>query len=342
MEKFNFIKENGQEAEPKKEVSITLPINPRHYNKLGFYGIFAYLNSTANTNMSQDIIMLNTRDGGNEENKLELIKKIELLGIKPKNIIEDNNIEDGVSKKVFERLLNKGIIRVSEEQISRCKCGKMQFKAEAKLYRTSTSLLSQDGTAKCCGSTLETKVEKVVVTSAIKRPSKLPEFYPKTVQKEIDWFYENTNHELLLSRETEQKYSVEIDNNKYFIDPDNLMYFYLLYLDELGYKVKELVSGISTVKQVAYMLSFCEMAEVDLPNKISFLPRIDFKGSDNEYIEKYLEKFGNRKILNALLWATSGSKQTVNMSEDFIKRSSGENVDNPHLYENRQKLIPQG
>lgn len=322
-----------------QEVISTLPLNPRHFNKLGFYGIFAYLRSLKESRSMQSLAMLNLVDNNSVTHKAELMKKVILLDIVPDQILEDRDIDAKSMQEVLQSLYEDGIIRISIEDVSRCRCGKIQFKTGARLFNTRTTLINSDGTSKCCSSNLINRPSKVLVTRSIKDVDNMPEIYPKWAEKEIKWFFDNTKYELLLSRETIQRYSIALKEDEIYVDPDNLVYFYLLYLQDMGYDISEIISGISTIKQVAFMLSFGAMSGIKLPEKIYFLPRIDFGVSEVGYIERYIDAYGHLRVINALTWAMTSGKKNIRLSEDFIKRANNELIPDSHLAHNRKDLI---
>lgn len=321
-----------------QNIIATLPLNPRHTSKLGFYGMFAYgqfVSAQTNTPFAP---MFSVTDSNVAD--FESVKRgCDLLGISHVKYLRDDIVSDREVQNIFALLRQMGLIYQTMETVVSCACGKIQYLEKATLRKTKTSLV--DGTeARCCLSKLVSAKIPVLMSAPIRKPEKFPLLQPAWVKKELLWFYDHMNHGMLVSRSTPQRYSVTMSDSggKVYIDADTVLHFLPMLLKDAGYSAKMLISGVSTMKQLALMLAFCDQAGVNLPNEVHVLPRINYVHQDDAPVS-ITQKFSSHQVVNALLWCAMSTKQSVTLTDALIARCKQENLDKEHVYKHGRSIF---
>ena len=305
---------------------ITMPLNPRHFKKMGFYSIFAYAEYLSQLHKIPSVLVVNKRGIVDvDEMAQALAQRLQDFSLEPTAWWHDTSIDQARVSDLIEQLLSRCVLEESQEKIVHCGCGKIQYLSGATLRKTKTTLLSPDGMPLCCSKTIETTEVLALVTQKLKAPDVYPTLYPTWARKEFDWIYsELSGKRLLVSRVGAGGFLIRSpQGNSFWLDNDIVVSFLPWFLENHGIKGKHLVSGISTMRQVALMSMFMSSLGLQPFEEVHFLPRVNCKLED---FNSLLKDWGAVRLKNALLWCAVSGRQEISFDESLVTRMTPEIV----------------
>ncbi len=306
-----------------EKVTTSLPLNPKHHEKMGFLTFFLLLEELAKRYEVASFPMLDTGESAQEDQKI-LLQKLQLLGLDSKNLHNKEIFTPEMVQEVMIELYKKGIITIAEKTIHRCHCGKIQFIEGSKLSDSKKSLLDSNGLSKCCSSSIHKTTARVLLTKPLDKITTRIVSFPDWFIKEIHWFGEKFDFPFLISRVTPQKYSAIVEGDHFYLDADHLFYFYLLFYAYMEKELTSVVAGPSTIKQLAFMLHFGQMLKLSLPKSVYSIPKINYSKETRETFTEMVKRYGPVRVRNALLWASLSNRKEININEGHIKGSNEE------------------
>lgn len=323
---------------------ITMPLNPRHAQKIGFYSLFAYAKYLGELHQLPTIFVLNEIGAkDNEQTRNTLSNKLISLGLEPSLFWSDNSVNERMLSRLIQKLQGSGKIDEVSCKVSHCECLKVQYITEALLRKTKTSLVTRDNKSLCCNTEITERSVRSLLTSPIEPPTEYPELYPTWAKKEFDWIYsELRGQKLLLSRIDDRRFLVATESGgEFWLDNDVVGMFIpgILREDDIG--SEHLISGISTMRQAALMLMLSSWLGVIPPKKVHFLPRVDFSiKTESSPLESSVQKFGAQRVTNALLWCAMSERQTIVLDANMFSRMSEKELKpNNDRIQHRRNLV---
>lgn len=309
------------------KVASMMPLNPRHSSKLGFYGLFAYLQHLGHFNGLKTLVLLNQVgvsdvDGSSVTLLQRALGNMELY---PDMLNSDLAINPTRSQDLIRLMLDEGLVSEEEVQIEHCGCLKIQRLSGLEFFKTKQTLMGIDGKSRCCNSTLSKISARVLLTRPCTKPSYIPGLYPNWSYKELDWVYSSLEGQrLLISRLDRRHFSVSLgEGRKYWLDNDCISLFYPWLMSCDSIEIEHMISGVSTIRQAALMLMFADWLKINYIQNVHFLPRIDYGSpitiSD---LDSLLAVHGKNRLLNSLLWSAMSGKQRINLTPDLFDRVS--------------------
>lgn len=302
----------------------TMPLNPRHAQKLGFYSLFAYAQYLGKLHQLPTVFAINevgVKDACASKNLL--CGGLKVLGSQPDILWNDTQASEEMLGRLVGQLQENNLLDEVEGNISHCDCMKVQYLPQALLRKTKTSLISQDGTARCCNSLIHEKKAYVLTTRPLEPPKTYPKLYPIWAKKEFDWIYsEIKGQQLLLSRMNDRRFLVTTQSGRAFwLDNDVVGMFLPGLLEQDDVQVNHFVSGVSTMRQVALMMMMSLSLGMELPEQVHFLPRVDFTSrTDTDVVTSAVKEFGIQRVNNALLWCAMSGRQTISLDKSMFLR----------------------
>lgn len=291
----------------------TVPLDPRHVFKLGFHSLFVYLEHIGREyNLPSTIVLsANERDDSYITVLRQNLYALDLaVSIKDQ---KDMMLADTISA-ALQRLEQRGAIEESRAVLCHCDCGKTQFRSGTEFHRTKEgkTLIDENGQSRCCGSAIqETECDVLFLVMPLQALT-VPLCYPSWATIEITESLRQMNGwRLLLSRIGNRTYHFQSASGRFYqIDNDITNILSLVLPQPEGRGIQHLISGVSTVRQVSLMLTVASLLEIELPQSLHFLPRVEFAPvGDIKTLEEAICRFGIYRVKNALLWcALSGSK----------------------------------
>lgn len=308
----------------------TMPLNPRHAQKLGFYSLFVYARYLSKLHQLPTVFVLN-EIGVKEtcQSSDSLRKGLVFLESQPDILWSDEQVNEEMLEVLVKQLQDDGMVDEVMSDISHCECMKVQYLSHAFLRKTKTSLITKDGTTLCCRSPIKESVVRTLITRPLDTPKVYPELYPVWAKKEFDWIYsEMKGQQLLLSRMDDRRFLITTKSgNSFWLDNDVVGMFIPCLLQKDNVKIKHLISGISTMRQAALMTAWSLSLGIEPPEQIHFLPRVDFgPTTETDILQSVVKEFGPNRVINALLWCAMSERQTIVLDKNMFLRTPDKEV----------------
>lgn len=310
----------------------TTVLNLRHAQKLGFYSLFVYADHLSKVYKIPSVFLLNEAGLSGDPEVLKAVASHEwsALNLQPDVLWSDKDVEGQVVETLIGRLHDMNLVEESMGMLNYCDCLKVQYPSLVVLRKTKTSLIDENGIARCCGSRISQKEVHMLTTKPLYPPQYLPDLFPLWVKKDFDGIYsELAGQRLLISRVDRRRFLVATKNgNTFWLDNDIVVTLLPGVLQHFNIEIEHLVSGVSTMRQVALMMMLSAALGVQLPTQIHFLPRVSFiPGGGIETLSVAIEHFGSSRAYNALLWcATSGGKK-ISFDGNMFARVTGKSIE---------------
>ena len=295
----------------------TLPLNPRHADKIGFFSLFAYTQFMSEASAMKSVFAINELNiSSQSSSRSVLLTGLSFLKQEPSHFWYDLEVEKDSITCFLNHLFEIGKVSSVREAVKHCECLKIQYRAIASLHKTKKSLVSQSGVSECCGTVIQEKEIVTLLSAPLEYPEVFPEITPLWALSEVTTACNKlVGQRLLLSRMGERAFSFTTPEGEVFpLDTDVVwMFFPSLLKDKHNLNLKHLISGASTVRQVALLLMLSNWFMCDSIGKVTFLPRVDFSPiAKVTTLKSAVERFGPHVVLNALMWsATSGTKEVI-------------------------------
>lgn len=289
----------------------TLPLNPNHHTRVGFYSFATYLESEMLSGQADKSLLGINLVGSDDltqqtQNADILVGKINSLGIFNVETLIDSDTREEVLAQLLKLKL-VGHIRDTKREILQCACGKVYIPHGARVFSIKNSNI-KNGYSTCCNTILEVKNDLVLELRVLENSDASqkisPYFVAEQFKKERDKFYYSG---LVISRQKETLLMFQ----GYYIDND---IFWMLWLNTLrmrGMRISKLLSGVSTIRQAAIASVFVNetLKEIIFIPKINFLPH---KDCDN--LEKIVGRFGPDAVKKALLSKALSKRDVITLS----------------------------
>lgn len=167
--------------------------------------------------------------GNNEENLPGYLEKLHSFDINNYIITKDIDYTDKYLEKILE-LYDKGIIVAKDSTILRCNCGKTEMPKDSIKYKIDGNLYKWDNEkviCKSCNCECKEYNEKSLYLHIDPKIIDEISIYPLFLKKDIDDLSKKfADKDILISKNRQDKYYIEIDNKKYYIDIDMLWTFF--------------------------------------------------------------------------------------------------------------------
>ena len=296
-----------------QNVVATIPMNPAHASKVGFYSLFAFASELARLLHLPSVFALNLFGKDATEVSVSTLKNNLLeLNIEPSFWWIDSDSASSFFQKTLSRLYAKGRIYFTERSIDRCACGQVEYFSDADLYSKKT--LIEKGYSRCCHTAIVSRVERVLVASKLPLLNGIA-VHPKWAQYEFVAKAKKISvHELLISRHASRQFQVTLDGETVSIDNDVIWWLYTKQLSLVGYRVSHLVVGASILQQAAMLSTMSALVELEPPDNIYVLPKVYFSPVANvDTIGRAIAQFGPQVIKNALIWSALSQRKSITL-----------------------------
>ena len=302
----------------------TIPMNPSHAEKIGFYSIFVYLSRYAQSNNVLPVYGINTLGKSKLNNGLPKLKaSIQTLGIEPKFWWVDESLYDSTVSKKVQDLYNKNILQISHANVSRCVCGNVEYLSDVVLRGTKTLLHGKH--AVCCDSKITSTNKEVLLTAPLPHVE-VEKTYPAWAGTELnEKLARIAGNQLLVSRTTTRRYQLETNSHVWQIDNDLSWWLYSFWLYEQGIFLKDLVIGASVLHQAAILIAFSSLLGIPVPTGIHCLPKVYFQAENGTTsIGDAVALYGQAKVTNSLLWCALSGRKEITFLEHMFKTMSAD------------------
>lgn len=297
------------------KVVATIPMDPGHAKKPGFYSIFMFADAVADAYGLPLVCGLNTlgKQTASNDTLEQLRDTLTLLNIRPYGWWADSMLNDILAQNTFDALLAAGCIRTTTRDICRCSCGNVEHLAGIELFSTKT--LIKEGRSLCCHTRITESREEVLTTLPLP-DIPLPTVYPKWAEREFRTkMAKLAGSELLLSRTTPRRYRIVQGSRSWYIDNDAVWWLYMRWLYASAYQPTHLVVGVSTLRQAAVICTISALLGLPVPTHVYCLPKVFFAPiHGTTSLESAIARFGIDRVRNALLWSALSQRKEYTLS----------------------------
>jgi hypothetical protein len=303
-------------------------MNPALCARFGFYSIYAVAHRAASAASTIALYAHNTLGKQYLEEDIDkLARTADQLGISPARWWDDRSVTTERLQETLQALFGMGRVRVARRAIRSCACGKIEMLAQVTPYGTKT--LIQKGLSRCCTTALTTEERPVLLTSAL--PYVRPSVYPVWAARELFATRDRLQgSSLLLSRSTPRPFSVLLDGRRWYLDTDIVWALLAVWMREEGRALRELVVGVSTLRQALIVAFFAALADAPPLEQVYCVPKVYFQpvhGVDT--LQRAVARFGSRRVVHALLWAALSERKEYTLHGGTFPRMRDVEVSAP-------------